>query len=424
MLSVEENAFLTRTDAGTPMGDFVRRFWLPFLLADELVPDGPPLRVKLLGEELVAFRATDGHVGLLDRFCPHRRAPMFFGRNEEDGMRCVYHGWKFDRAGTCVDMPSEPPDSLFKSKVTIAAYPVREKAGVLWAYLGPPGTAGEVPHHEWMDVPAAQRYLGRWEQQSNFVQAIEGELDSAHLSSLHQPLQAPDVPKASSFGEYLREDGAPTWSIRERDFGLSVTARRKADDGLGYFRTNQFLLPCASLIAPDPGRQRMMRTWVPMDDESTQVIGVNYYMDKPLSEADVAALRAGENGFPLAIPGTHRPQANRQNDYLIDRDVQRGTTTTGIRGIRVQDLAMVEGLGPIVDRTREHLGSSDAALIAMRRLLMRNAHALRDTGAVPPAVAGGDLYHVQSWSAVLPNDEFERQQDERIEVTLAVEARA
>src|ERR1700722_17606357 len=282
MLSAEENALQTRTGAVTPMGELVRLFWLPFLLADELVPDGPPLRVKLLGERLVAFRATDGEGGLVHEFCPRPRAPMFFGRNEEDGLRCVYHGWKFDRSGACIDMPSEPPDSLFKTKVTITAYPVREKAGVLWAYLGPAGTEGEIPHHKWMDVPDSHRYLGRWEQQSNFVQAIEGELDSAHLSSLHQPLQAPDVPKASSFGAYLRDDGAPSWSIRERDFGLSVTARRKADDGLGYFRTNQYLLPCSSLIAPERGRQGMMRTWVPMDDVSTPVLAVNYHTDRPL----------------------------------------------------------------------------------------------------------------------------------------------
>ena len=424
MLSVEDNELLTRTAAGTPMGAFVRRFWLPFLLADELMPDGPPLRVKLLGERLVAFRATDGRIGLVDEFCPHRRAPMFFGRNEEDGLRCVYHGWKFDLGGACVDMPSEPPDSLFKSKVTITAYPVREKAGVLWAYLGPPGTEGDIPHHEWMDVPESHRFLGRWEQHSNFVQAIEGELDSAHLSSLHQPIEAPDAPKASSFGAYLREDGAPRWMIRERDFGLSVTARRNADDGLGYCRTNQFLLPFGSLIAPDPGRQRMMRIWVPMDDETTQVIGVNYYSDKPLSDDDLAALRAGEIGFPSLIPGTHRPQANRGNDYMMDRNVQRTSTATGIRGIRVQDLAMVEGLGPIVDRSREHLGSSDSALIAMRRLLLRGATTLRDTGAVPAAVRGGDLYHVAAWSAVLSDEEFEAQQDRRIAVPAPLESRA
>ena len=425
MLSAEENAFLTQTGPGTPMGDFVRRFWLPFLVADELVPDGPPLRVKLLGEQLIAFRATDGRVGLVDQFCPHRRAPIFFGRNEEDGIRCVYHGWKFDLAGACVDMPSEPPDSLFKSKVTITAYQVREKAGVLWAYLGPAGTEGEIPHHEWMDVPDSHRYLGRWEQGSNFVQAIEGELDSSHLSSLHQPLHPPaDAPKTASFGKYIRTDGAPRWIVRERDFGISVTARRNADDGLGYFRTNQYLLPCSSLIAPERGRQRMMRTWVPMDDESTQVLAVNYHTDQPLSEEELVALRAGDNGFPLMIPGTHRPQANASNDYLIDRNVQRTRTTTGIHGFRVQDLAMVEGLGAISDRTREHLGSSDTALIAMRRLLMRNAAALRDSGTVPPAVRGGDLYHVQGWSDVLPDEEFEREQDRRIQLDSDAAVRA
>ncbi len=425
MLSAEENEFLTQTGPGTPMGDFVRRFWLPFLIADELVPDGPPLRVKLLGERLVAFRASDGRVGLVDEFCPHRRAPIFFGRNEEDGIRCVYHGWKFNLSGACVDMPSEPPDSLFKSKVGITAYQVREKAGVLWAYLGPAGTEGEIPHHEWMDVPDSHRYLGRWEQDSNFVQAIEGELDSSHLSSLHQPLHPPaDAPKTASFGKYIRTDGSPRWLVRERDFGISVTARRSADDGLGYFRTNQYLLPCSSLIAPERGRQRMMRTWVPMDDESTQVLAVNYHADRPISDEELVALRAGDNGFPLMIPGTHRPQANKSNDYLLDRNVQRTQTTTGIHGFRVQDLAMVEGLGTISDRTREHLGSSDTALIAMRRLLMRSAAALRDSGAVPAAVRGGDLFHVQGWSDVISDEAFEREQDRRIQLDAHAAVRA
>ena len=413
MLTAEENRALTQCGPHTPMGDLVRRYWLPFLLAIELEPDGPPLRVRLLGERLVAFRTSDGNAALVDEFCPHRRAPMFFGRNEKNGLRCVYHGWKFDRSGSCVDMPSEPPDSLFKTKVGIAAYPVRERAGLLWAYLGPPGTEGDVPHHEWMDVPDSFRFLGRWEQQSNFVQAIEGELDSAHLSSLHQPISTPEAPKASSFGAYIREDGAPRWVIRERDFGLSVSARRHADAGLGYWRTNHFLMPCISLIAPDPGRQRMMRIWVPMDDTTTLVIGVNYNSDRPLADDDVAALRAGEVGFPALIPGTFRPQANQGNDYMIDRDVQRTGTATGIRGIRVQDLAMVEGLGPIVDRTREHLGSSDAALIAMRRLLLANARALREQGEAPLGASGGDRYDVVAWSDVLSDDQFEAQQDTR-----------
>src|SRR5665213_1431002 len=199
MLSIAENEKITRVGPGTSMGSLMRRYWQPFLLSEELAEeDGPPVRVRLLGEDLIAFRASDGSVGLVDAFCPHRRAPMFFGRNEECGLRCVYHGWKFDASGTCVDMPSERPDSLFKTKVGTKAYPVRDAHGVLWAYLGPRDAAGELPHLVWMDQPREYRFMGRWLQRSNFVQAIEGELDSSHLSSLHQPLVSdPTLPPTS-----------------------------------------------------------------------------------------------------------------------------------------------------------------------------------------------------------------------------------
>ncbi len=412
MLNEADNQLLTQTSPQTPMGAFVRRFWLPFLLSEELAePDGPPVRVRLLGEDLIAFRATDGSVGLVDAFCPHRRAPMFFGRNEECGLRCVYHGWKFDVSGACVDMPSEPPDSLFKSKVGITAYPVRDAHAVLWAYLGPRDTAGDLPHLVWMDQPNEYRFMGRWLQRSNFVQAIEGELDSSHLSSLHQPLVPdPKLPPTAGFGKYVREDTAPTWTIRERPYGLSATARRHADGTRGYFRTNQFLLPFGSLISPDHGRARMMRFWVPRDDETTLVIAVNYHEDRPVSEDEAAGYRAGEYGFCVVRPGTDWPVPGPDNDYLMSREVQQTKTTTGIPGIRVQDLAMVEGMGARVDRRFEHLGTSDTAIIAMRRTLLDGARALAN-GTPPVAAAGGDLYRVRSWSAVITDDEFTEQMD-------------
>jgi phthalate 4,5-dioxygenase oxygenase subunit len=413
MLSEVENQLLTQTGPGTPMGAFVRRFWMPFLLSEELAElDGPPVRVRLLGKDLIAFRATDGSVGLVDAFCPHRRAPMFFGRNEECGLRCVYHGWKFDASGACVDMPSEPPDSLFKTKVSITAYPVRDAHGVLWAYLGPPGAAGELPHMVWMDQPHEYRFMGRWLQRSNFVQAIEGELDSSHLSSLHQPLVPdPKLPPTAGFGKYVREDTSPTWTIRERPYGLSATARRRADDTRAYYRTNQFLLPFGSLIAPDHGRARMMRFWVPRDDETTLVIAINYHEDRPISEDEAAGYRAGEYGFCVVRPGTHWPVPGPDNDYLMNREVQRTKTTTGIPGVRVQDLAMVEGMGPCVDRRFEHLGTSDTAIIAMRRTLLDGARALANDTS-PVGAAGGDLYRVRSWSAVLTDAEFAERADE------------
>jgi phenylpropionate dioxygenase-like ring-hydroxylating dioxygenase large terminal subunit len=337
---------------------------------------------------------------------------MFFGRNEECGLRCVYHGWKFDASGACVDMPSEPPDSLFKSKVRIAAYPVRDAHGVLWAYLGPAETAGDLPRLVWMDGPPENRFMGRWLQRSNFVQAIEGELDSSHLSSLHQPLVAdPNMPP-TGLGKYVREDTSPTWTIRERPYGLTATARRRAGGDRAYYRTNQFLLPFGSLIAPDEGRARMMRFWVPRDDETTLVIAINYHEDKPISEQEVAGYRAGEHGFCVVRPGTDWPVPGPDNDYLMNRDVQRTKTRTGIPGIRNQDLAMVEGMGPVVDRRLEHLGTSDQAVIAMRRTMLAGAAALAG-GTAPVAAAGGDLYRVRSWSAVITDAEFAEQAEGR-----------
>jgi len=195
---------------------------------------------------------------------------------------------------------------------------------------------------------------------------------------------------SADFGKYVREDRSPTWTIRERPYGLSATARRSADDGRAYYRTNQFLLPFGSLIAPDKSRARMMRFWVPRDDETTLVIAINYHEDRPVSEEEAAGYRAGEYGFCVLRPGTDWPVPGPDNDYLMNREVQRTKTTTGIPGIRVQDLAMVEVMGVCVDRCFEHLGSSDSAIIAMRRTLVDGARALAN-GTPPVAAAGGDL---------------------------------
>jgi len=210
MLVHEDNELLTRTAAGTPMGDMMRRFWIPFMLASELPDrDGAPARVRLLGEDLVAFRDSEGRVGLLDAHCPHRRAGLFFGRNEECGLRCSYHGWKFDISGTCVEVPSEPPGSDFYKRVRIKSYPVSERGGVLWAYMGPAGTSSEIPAFEWLDLPEGQRYSSRWVQDSNYFQALEGDIDSAHVSFLHRRFDAKDASKTSIVGSIFTEDTAP-----------------------------------------------------------------------------------------------------------------------------------------------------------------------------------------------------------------------
>src|SRR6516165_4486765 len=181
MLSREENEYLCRVGPGTPMGTLLRRFWMPALIATELPePDCPPIRLRLLGEDLIAFRDTAGAVGLIQNNCPHRGASLFFGRNEEAGLRCVYHGWKFDTSGACVDMPNEPPEYRFGNKVRITAYPTREFGGLIWAYLGPPDQLPELPKIEWARVPESHRYISKRFQETNYLQAIEGGIDSSH----------------------------------------------------------------------------------------------------------------------------------------------------------------------------------------------------------------------------------------------------
>src|SRR5579885_1952307 len=175
MLSQEENELITRVGPGTPMGAALRRYWLPALLVEELpAPDCPPVRVRLLGEDLVAFRDSMGQLGLLGAHCPHRGASLFFGRNEECGLRCVYHGWKFDVAGACVDMPSEPEESTFKERVRATAYPCVERGGVVWTYMGPPALQPPLPELEWALLPEPQRYASKRLQECNWLQAMEG----------------------------------------------------------------------------------------------------------------------------------------------------------------------------------------------------------------------------------------------------------
>jgi phthalate 4,5-dioxygenase len=404
MLSPADNELLTRSGPGTPMGEFVRRFWVPFLLSRELMePDGPPRRVSLLGEKLVAFRDSAGRVGLLDEHCPHRLASLFFGRNEECGLRCIYHGWKFDVTGACVDLPSEPAASPLQRKVRIKSYPVREMGGVLWTFMGPEGAAGEIPAFECLGVPESHRFVSQWMQECNNIQAIEGEIDSAHVSFLHRRFDKQNAPKTSIVGEYFRADTAPSWRVDPTPYGF-VAAARRGVDGQAYWRMNQFLFPFYTMIAPSHvGGTMTTRMWVPRDDESCWVICFTYCPDRPLTEQEVANFRAGETSHPVLIPGTMRQRANRDNDYLIDRTLQRTTFYSGIAGVRAQDTAMTESMGHIVDRSREHLGTSDIAIIAMRKAMLAAARKLA-AGEAPVAARGGPLYAVRSWSAMLPAD--------------------
>jgi phthalate 4,5-dioxygenase oxygenase subunit len=410
MLSRAENELLTRVGPGTSMGNFLRRFWQPFALSSELpTADSDPLRVRLLGEDLVAFRDSNGSVGLLAANCPHRGASLFFGRNEEAGLRCVYHGWKFAHDGTCLDMPNEPAESDFRTKVRAIAYPVEERGDVLWAYLGPEPASERPspPELEWTRVPASHRLVTKRIQACNFLQNVEGEVDSSHVSFLHSKGQAAASAGIedlrSTLPDYMARDRAPRFFVLPTDYGLAIGARRDAESDSYYWRITQFLMPTYTMIPVPVGFPVSFTSATPIDDESMIGFTVTWHPDRPLSEGEVAQIRAWTGVHTEVDPKTFQPLRNRSNDYLIDRDLQRsGRSYTGIRGIREEDLAVQESMGTIFERSSEHLGSADLAVIAMRRRLLEAVQALAERGEVPYEARNADSYRVRSAALVLP----------------------
>jgi phthalate 4,5-dioxygenase oxygenase subunit len=417
MLSREENELLTQTDAGTPGGQYFRRFWLPALLPSEVpTPDCPPVRIRLLGEDLIAFRDTNGQVGLLEEACPHRRASLFWGRNEECGLRCVYHGWKFDVNGICMDIPNEPQEYRFESKVRTVAYPTREYGSLVWVYMGPPELQPELPKLEWARVPETHRYISKRFQETNYLQAIEGGIDSSHSNFLHASLDAfrltdSYVEKVKTSNnlraKYHLLDKAPRFTVKKTDYGLVIAVRRKAEEDRYYWRLTQFLVPSHTMIPHQSGHSIHGHCWVPRDDQTCWVWTMSWNPDAPLSENDWGMIRDETFVHARVDPVTFKPVRNKENNYLVDREQQRTSTMTGIHGFASQDQAIQESMSPIVDRTRERLGTSDTAIIATRRLLLEEIRGLAQTHE-PFAAHHGDVYWVRSASLLLKRDvEFE-----------------
>jgi phthalate 4,5-dioxygenase len=404
MLNKEENEFLCRTDKGTPMGEFCRRFWTPVLLSNELpVPDCAPLQVKIYGEELVAFRDTSGKVGLLKEFCPHRHASLFYGRNEEDGLRCAYHGWKFDVAGACVDMMSEPVDSNFAGKVKATAYPTQEAGGFIWAYMGPPELKPPLPDLEYLHVPENQRQTTKVFYESNFVQVIEGEIDTVHASILHSRLDAERMSDSATTlaGRYSYKDRAARFTVQDTEGGILIGAKRNAEEDSYYWRISRWLFPWITMIPREPKGPCRSGLIVPVDDENCWFFLCRWDPYQPLVGPYNEVMKEG------LVPGTWLGKANKSNHYLIDRDVQRNETFSGIPNNmgRAQDAAMTDSMGAIVDRTEEHLGTTDTAIIRMRRRLIQGAKEL-EQGIEPYAAGHPEVYRVRSGGALLPRDVF------------------
>ena len=409
MLSKADNELLTRVGPGTPMGELMRQYWLPVLHSWELEPDGRPLRVRLLGEDLIAWRDTNGRPALIRENCPHRGASLFFGRNEGCGLRCVYHGWKFDVDGRCLDQPNEPAESNFKDKVRAVAYRAADWGDLVFAYMGPhkadpPG----LPRFEWALVPEAQRhqqYKGILD--CNWMQALEGDIDTSHLYFLHSRVNPEDSPNA---GVYHR-DRSPRLEITETDYGLMYGARRLEEDGRIYWRTTHYLMPIFTLFPASEDGVVPTHMYTPIDDYHTLHWGIRWHPAREMPErqlmsemsemAGMGHMREEQKGRYFA---NWWPEANKENDFLIDREIQRTTSFTGVPTIRLQDAAMTTGMGPIMDRGAEHLGTTDTMIIQTRRKLLRSARALADSGVTPPAVEDPALYTVRSCSAVLPAD--------------------
>lgn len=387
MLSKEENEKLTSVEAGTPMGALMRRYWHPVCMASELVADGAPQRIRLLGETLVLFRDTDGAVGALDEACPHRGASLMLARNERCGLRCLYHGWKIAVDGEVVDTPAEPESSTFKQRVRARAYEVRERGGLIWVHLQfGPGVPDEPPVYEWTDLPESQVFLSRVQEECNWVQALEGVIDSAHASVLHADTfgraEGMDVP-----GTFERRDAGtsgalgvdstdsrPRLETQNTDYGFKYAAIRKPvrdPESNRNVRITHFVAPYTGLF-PASGGWGNLQIFVPMDDVTTMQYFIAYKFDGPITETERQELDLEGGSRPgVDIDDSYRKFRTVENNWLQDREAMAtGASFSGIEGIGCEDMVVQESMGPIYDRTKENLGTSDVAVIRMRRIML------------------------------------------------------
>ena len=378
-MKADQNEFLTRTGPGSPMGALFRRYWLPVALSETVSrPDGPPSRVRLLGEDLVLFRATDGRYGLVAERCPHRTASMYWGRNEENGLRCVYHGLKFDVEGNCVDAPCVPKSheahlETYKQQLRIKAYPCIERAEIVWTYMGPPELKPAFPELEWAMVPKSHRLSTRHVQDCNWLQGLEGGFDASHLTFLHK-------------GETSHSSRSIVPSLYEfqlAEFGFYIATGRELDNGNIYWNTNALLMPFHKIISAVKPAAHM---WMPIDDETTMLYSTEFRLEAPLADEDFARVRDGKWIHTENYPGTDKAIRNKSNDYLIDRGAQStGKSYTGLVGLGVQDCAIQESMGPIADRTAEFLLPNDIEIAKIRRLFLQVLDNMAE-GKTPPGM--------------------------------------
>jgi phthalate 4,5-dioxygenase len=389
MLTADENELLCRVEGSAPMGQLMRRHWVPALLSEQVVePDGAPVRVQLFGEKLVAFRDSDGRIGILGEACPHRKASLAFARNEQCGLRCLYHGWKFDVDGNIVDMPSEPKQSSLREKVKHVSYPVREAGGFVWAYLGPSELMPEFEAPPWAPSADTRVAIAKIELPCNWAQIMEGQIDSAHSSTLHSSDMRPAKGTASAKGDHWvrpSTDKNPRIQVQLTNYGMRYAAIRRpiADAGShDYVRITTYVAPFTALIPPN-NTYNVTSVIVPRNDTSS------YFHFIAWQEGEQAGIDTDDwRKFCVLVPGEDvdkdfRPiKRHAHNDYLQDRNLMREGSFTGIPGIPNQDIAMWESMGPIADRTQERLGASDIAIVQFRRLMLDAVQGFASNGEV------------------------------------------
>ena len=393
-MTPQESELLVRTGPGTPMGHLIRQYWIPACLSTELAADAPPLRLLILGEKLVAFRDTSGRVGIMDHRCPHRCASLFFGRNGDDGIRCVYHGWKFDVHGNCLEMPNVPRDQDFSHKVKAKAYAVTERNGLVWVYMGPRKSPPPMPMLEATLLGAEQTAYRVFQRECNWLQALEGDIDTSHFGFLHAGAVDPADLDPTEPNRFVLIDRAPRYHVKDSPWGTTYVAYRPADEGRTHHRLAHFLFPFWTYPPEGAfGDNIITQAWVPMDDTHTMV----YHITWKVRPVPPRALKGGRSIPGLESKYDYLPNssdwhgrwrfvANRENDYLIDREAQATSSYCGITAVSIQDQAITESMGPITDHGLEHLAPSDRMIIQTRRRLAAAARALSSNGTIPPVV--------------------------------------
>ena len=409
-LTPEDNDLLCRVEGDAPMGGIMRRHWLPVCLSEEVAEkDGAPVRSRLLGEDLVVFRDSNGKLGVLSEFCLHRRASLAFGRNEECGLRCLYHGWKFDVDGNVIDMPSEAPGAAQRLGKKTTAYPAREGGGFVWAWMGPKDEMREFEPPAWAPVPGIRYAVVKMHTACNWAQVLEGSIDSAHSSSLHSTnMPAGEVEGSTATGDaWLRpsNDKAPKMQFEPTPYGFRYAALRKPiknPDTHQYVRTTLFLAPFTVLIPPN-NQYNLAQMLVPIDDVNTMFYWIAWHPDpsKGITQEKWRRFCAATVGEDLNPDFTKK--RTLQNLYMQDRAAMKAGDFTGIKGIPTQDMAMWESMGAIADRSRDHPGSSDMAVVQFRRMMLAATKKFQESGAVIGAGQGRTPYvQLSSFEGVVP----------------------